>query len=260
MDRAALMEAHLQGRSTLPWQAGYVGHGQVASHVIADGLTAGLLATYDPFPSAGGRGDVAAGRAEMSRSRYDSDGDGLCDAAACRGVRVVAEFEAVGELLREGLAAIGIEAEVLPLSDDVDMAEPANRTAMQSSWYTWVYTLHGDLSDLLRGSAIPGGVNHSLVGASPEQLESWGYSVTDVPSVDGLLDSCEGESGHRRARCWAQLDQVLSEDIVPWLPIYATTSGYIVSRRVTSTRLDQSALFVFPALERTHVSDAPAPS
>jgi hypothetical protein len=199
----------------------------------------------------------------MTRSRYDTDGDGLCDAEACRGVRLVAEFEAVGELLREGLAALGIEAVVVPPSEDVDMSFPANRTAMQANWYLWAYGLHGDLDDLLRGGPAldnPLGVlNHSLVGATPEQLASWGYGVTAVPSVDGLLDRCEGESGHRRARCWALLDQVVSEEIVPWLPIYAMTAAYIVSPRVSATYLDQSAFSNFPALERTEVTDdAPA--
>jgi peptide/nickel transport system substrate-binding protein len=256
MDRAALMEAHLQGRSELPWQLGHLGQGRVAVHVMADNVSGGLLATYDPFPSPGGQGSVAAGRAEMARSRYDTDGDGLCDAAACHGVTVVAEFPAMGDILREGLAAVGIEAEVVPLSDDVDMSVPTNRTAMQSNWYNWVYGLHGDLDDLLRGGpAIEGGLNHSLVGATPQQLESWGYEVTEVPSVDGLLDRCQGESGHRRARCWAQLDQILSEEIVPWLPIYATAAAYVVSPRVRATYLDQSAFFDFPALERTEVAD-----
>ncbi len=255
MDRTALMEAHLQGRSELPQYLGFRQMGHVATHVIADSLTAGLLATYDPFPSTGHQGSVAAGRAEMARSRYDTDGDGLCDAPECQGVRVVAEFESVGGLLHEGLAAIGIEAEVVPLSDDVDMSDPANHTAMQSNWYNWSYPLDGDLNDLVSGPHIEHGVNHSLVGATPEQLEAWGYSVTEVPSVDGLLDACAGESGHRRAACWAQLDQVLSEDVVPWLPLYATAAAWIVSPRVSATNLDQSAFFSFPAIERTELAD-----
>jgi hypothetical protein len=75
----------------------------------------------------------------------------------------------------------------------------------------------------------------------------------------GLLDRCEGESGHRRARCWAQLDQTLSEKIVPWLPIYATAAAYVVSPRVSATYLDQSAFLMFPALERTEVADSAPP-
>jgi hypothetical protein len=192
----------------------------------------------------------------MARSRYDSDADGLCDAAACKGVRVVAEFPAMGEVLHDGLAALGIEADVVPLSDDVDMAVPANRTAMQASWYVWGLPLSGAIGDILRGGeTIERGFNHSLVGASPEQLASWGYVVTAVPSVDGMLDRCDGELGTRRARCWAQLDQVLSEDIVPWLPIYNTTYATVIGPRVRSATLDQSGLGLPPAWERTVVAD-----
>ena len=197
----------------------------------------------------------------MRGSRYDSDGDGLCDADVCSGVVLVADFPTAGAVVQDGLAVIGIEAQVVPVTDDVDMSLPSNRTPIQVNWYQWGYSLNGDLGELLRGGPIldveVGTFNQSLVGASPEQLAAWGYEVTDVASVDRLMDTCEQEMGHRRAACWARLDQVLSEVIVPWIPVYSLVSEWLVSPRVTSAKADQTAFVTFPALDRMVVEDAP---
>jgi ABC-type transport system substrate-binding protein len=256
MDRAALRDAHLDGRATMN---GFRGTADVAGHVFADTVTAGMLVTYAPFPSTGGRGDPEKARAEMRQSRYDSDHDGICDAAACSGVVIAAAWPSSGEVVRDGLAQLGIEAVVTEVTPESDMSFPGNRTAMQVNWYQWDYGLQGDLELLLRGGARlegPDGTqNQSLVGATPEQLNAWGFEVTKVPSVDGFLDDCEREMGHRRAACWARLDQVVSQVVVPWVPIYSHTAPWLVSPRVASTSLDQAAFFAFPALDRTVLAD-----
>jgi hypothetical protein len=178
---------------------------------------------------------------------------------------VAVDFPAMGEILRDGLAAIGIEATIVPVSEDVDMSFPATRTAMQANWYNLGYTLRGsDLNDLFRGGESLDGefvLNQSLLGATPAQLEGWGYEITDVPSVDRSIDRCNGESGHRRARCWAELDQVLSESVVPGVPLYAWTVAYIVSPRVRSLAFDPSSPITTSfALDRTELyGDAPDP-
>jgi ABC-type transport system substrate-binding protein len=259
VDRAALLTAFLDGRAAA--QGGFRLPGEVATHVFADDLTAGLLVAYEPFPSAGDRGDPAAARAEMRNSRYDTDGDGLCDALVCSNVVVTAYFPAMGELLREGLASVGIQAEVREITDEVNMSIPGNRIAMQANEYQVGYGLRGDLDPALRGgSAISDEwtFNQSLVGATPDQLAAWGYQVTEVPGVDDLLDACQQEMGNRRARCWAHLDQVVSEAIVPWIPVYSLTASWVLSPRIGSAVLDQSALFNYPALERTVITSGSA--
>ena len=38
-----------------------------------------LLADYDPYPSPNYAGDIEAAKEEMAQSKYDTDGDGVCD-------------------------------------------------------------------------------------------------------------------------------------------------------------------------------------
>jgi hypothetical protein len=177
-------------------------------------------------------------------------------------VVIAADLVAVAESLRDDLASIGISATVTEVGDGVDISLPQTHTAMQVNWWQWGYSLHGDLDDLLRGGqalATEGPVvNQSLVGATPEQLAGWGYEVTSVPAVDDILDACEQESGNRRAACWAQLDQLISEVVVPWVPLYSQTATWVFSDRVASSALDQSAMFNYPALERTVIKDDPS--
>jgi hypothetical protein len=48
---------------------------------------------------------------------------------------------------------------------------------------------------------------------------------------------------------------MVSEVVVPWVPIYVHLASWLVSPRVESTSLDQAAFFAFPALDRTVIAD-----
>jgi ABC-type transport system substrate-binding protein len=254
MDRAALRDPIRRGREA--GGAGPQRSGLVATHVFADSLTGGLLLSYDPFLSAAGRGDPARAKDQMSRSRYDHDGDGRCDDPVCTRVTLPAFDPAVGAIIRDALAPIGIQAELVGIDDSNDMRLPENHTALQANPFGWGYGLTGtELAFLVHGGpgiADPdtGTLNFSLVGASPEQLRGWGYAVTSVPSVDDVIDACDATIGHVRARCWAQLDQLLTETIVPWVPIFSVESGYVTSSRVLHVSLDQGLFGSFPALDQ----------
>lgn len=77
------------------------------THMAIDPLEGDVLAGYDPFPA-----DPALARAEMSRSDYDDDRDGRCDASACRDVLLLVDEESVGRaaatLVAEQLRWIGV--------------------------------------------------------------------------------------------------------------------------------------------------------
>ncbi|MGH2806455.1 MAG: ABC transporter substrate-binding protein, partial [Actinomycetota bacterium] len=60
--------------------------GHVARHVLPDSMIGGRLDDFHPYPSRDNAGDLVRAKAEMRRSRYDSNRDGLCDRPACRGV------------------------------------------------------------------------------------------------------------------------------------------------------------------------------
>ena len=234
-----------------PQRAGYN-----VGHVFPNGLTDGLLIGYDPFES--DSPDMARAHNEMARSRYDSDHDGLCDAAVCQNVRMPASDTQVFVAIQQALAEIGIDVQFVNPADDNDMSNPHNRTALQANTYAWGYALTGsDLVLLLRGgdtltqAGVDGfTINASLVGARAEDLAAWGYSVTDVPSVDDVIDRCEAAIGHQRAMCWSELDQLVTESIVPWIPLFTFESAYVSSARVADFSLDQSLFREFPAIDR----------
>jgi ABC-type transport system substrate-binding protein len=254
IDRAAIRDRLMEVRNETRFpQPPYA----LARHVFPDSLTGGLLVGYDPFRVANGTGDLALARVEMSRSKYDSDGDGRCDDEVCQNVPVYNNDPALGQVVAEALGQLGMTTELVAAVPESDMGFPGNHVPIQASNFFWGYQLTGsDLAGLLHGGDGMIGedgvtFNVSLVGATPDQLESWGYSVTDVPTVDDVIDRCEIESAHRRASCWAELDQIVTQNIVPWVPIFAFETWTAASPRVEHFQLDQS-LFGLPALD--HIS------
>ena len=244
----------------------------VARHVIPDGHLGNLLVDYDPYATPDARGDLSLARAAMARSRYDADGDGVCDDAACRRVLAVNAFPTpVARAVVERLAEIGIEVRFVPevpggtcfdrnvgrlhramcLGTGVigDYPEPANYVPM-----------------LFEGRRIacapplnPGTcLNFSLLGATPDQLDRWGYEIGSVPSVDDRIARCVGEpDASRRSACWAELDVYLMEEVVPWVPLMVGTQGRVVSPRV-ELPVSMDEFGRLPALDRVSVTGEPA--
>jgi hypothetical protein len=85
-----------------------------------------------------------------------------------------------------------------------------------------------------------------------QQLERWGYAAASVPSVDRNLGECEAAVGGAQFQCWAELDQLLMEQIVPCVPYAQRTDMRVVSKRVASFAIDQA--FTMPALDRFALS------
>ena len=229
--------------------------GGVASHIAPDFLENNLLLDYDPFSaSPGERLDRA--KEALAGSSYDEDGDGSCDADVCRGIRLLVRDEEpypeVARVLTEGLRQLGID--VSPVLRDSDsffeeLLDPMSRVPIAigdgwikdfpngSSWFPPLFS-----SDNL------GDPNTSLVGATPEQLAEWGYDVSQVPSADSKISECLALFGGRQFRCWAELDQLLMETVVPWIPYEFRNDARVFSAHVAEYSIDQA--FVMPALDR----------
>jgi peptide/nickel transport system substrate-binding protein len=231
---------------------------RAATHVAPDSLEGNLLLDYDPYPSEGDRGDLAAARAEMAASRYDTDGDGRCDQPACVGIRAIAigflpEFfppDAI-DLLQRDLEQLGLELEVD--TEPVQEAFPALEAQTERHGLVLNY---GWAKDFPNGSSWfsqaldgdhPNG-NPSLVGFDAEQLATWGYPVTSVPSMHAQIAECIRLVGGAQTKCWAGLDQLVMEQIVPWIPYALQNETRIVSARVASFSIDQFTLV--PSLDR----------
>jgi peptide/nickel transport system substrate-binding protein len=232
---------------------------EIIGHAALNSLENDLLLNYDPYATPGHAGDVDAARAEMALSKYDTDGDGVCDASACshlpaRGFdasvlaknpelsnEIQADFQAIG---------IGLDLRLMPPRDLFGTANnPTNRIALVLTdvWGKDYLNASTYLATLFGGAAA-GTSDFSLLGATPEQLRGWGYHVTKVPSVDDRIDSCLVQFGEAELRCWADLDQYLMENVVPIIPYFSENHVQVVPRRIIRYSFDQFGCL--PALDQ----------
>lgn len=220
----------------------------VANHAFPDLLLSNLLLRYAPYGSTGDRGDLRAAQDEMRASAYDTNGDGLCDAAACSDVPVgtVPGWESLFDLVAADLAEIGISIS----RAERDFLDPSQRVAalVGIGWGVDLPTA-SNFAGLLHSGGLPGqSQNPSLLGARPETLAAWGYEVTDVPSIDARVAACAETVGSESFQCWAEIDQLVMERVVAWAPLGFATSGWITSDRVISFSADADS--VAPALDQ----------
>jgi len=228
-------------------------YGDIATHVVPPTMYGGeeTIEGYDPYATADHAGDVARARDEMRRSRYDSDGDGLCDAGPCRGVvfvnRNLAPYPRLSPVVRDNLARIGIRVEVreLPTGPSYDAVGNVRQRvpiAINSRWAK-DYADPITFFNLFRGDGIipAGNVNHSLVGLTAAQARELGvaYPAGGVPGIDADIERCAAEAGDARTRCWVALDRRVMEDIVPWVPYLSSRSVGVVGPAVTRWDFDQ---------------------
>lgn len=239
--------------------------GKVTGHAILNSLLNNLLLNYDPYATSGSAGDLERANEEMAQSRYDRDGDGVCDDPVCRNVRaVVVALEkgvgpAEGEAFASDLEGLGITLDIKVLDFDpffTALVDPTRKVALgiNAGWLKDFPGAGSFVTPLFsrQGLGIGACCNYSLVGATPEELQEWGYKVTSVPSVEEKVSECLPLIGDEQVRCWAELDQLIMEQVVPWVPLLVENHVYIVSRRVVSTSFDQFA--TQPALDRTALS------
>ena len=257
IDRAALVEL----LSEPPYGPFGFSWGEVATHMAPDALEGRLLRTFDPYPY-----DPEAARAEMRASAYDRTGDGRCDAAVCRNVRALVMDEGVlldqARAIQEDLAEVGIELELDPVpwfeffgDEGLDpipggsIHDPSAQIPMGIA-YPWGQDYPeggGWFSPLFDRSGLEG-PNTSLLGATPGQLRGWGYGVTSVPSVDDRVQQCLARRGVARTKCWTELDQYLTTEVVSRVSYWVTEHAHVVSERVVAFSFDQLA--GLPALDR----------
>ena len=222
-------------------------NGPPAGHYFVDALLNNVLADYDPYGTPEQRGNLEAAMEEMKQSPYDTDQDGICDAPECKDVLTVAASEDPApktvEAIQESFEQIGITLEVKFLSTSPMYAkcnDPAEKIGFCPTvgWgkdYPDAYTFGPPLFGA-EGLGPNGCCNYAALGASPDQLKEWGYSVAEVPSVDADMAACQAlPAGDERVNCWADVDRKLTEEVVPWIPRRFANNIDIVSERVHYT-------------------------
>ncbi len=228
--------------------------GDIAGHFIVNSLTGDINASYDPYASPNGQGDVTKAKAEMALSKYDSNKDGVCDAPECDGVLTITDssdpYPAQNAILVDSAKQIGINLDVRSGDRYTFMydkcLDPNSHAAFCPSvgWFK-------DYPDALTfgpptlGSAAigPGGCcNYSLVGASNDLLKADGYTTTDVPTLDPVFDKCTVlPVGQERLQCWADADKALMEEVVPVIPWLFDKDVDLTGSRLLNYTYDQSA-------------------
>jgi peptide/nickel transport system substrate-binding protein len=237
--------------------------GEVATHIAPDAIEGNLLRAFDPYPY-----DPARARAEMRSSAYDRTGDGRCDVPACRDVKaLVIGFGGFGVISDQGrpirgdLDDLGIELdlEVREIGRFFrELGDPRRRIPLGigAGWVTDLPGGFGWFPPLFASSAL-GESNWSLLGAGPARLRAWGYSAATVPNVDDRIQACLTRSSAASTECWAELDQYLMTEVVPWVPYLLPAHAQVVSERVLRYSFDQ---FVgLPALDRIALAPGSAP-
>jgi ABC-type transport system substrate-binding protein len=238
--------------------------GRVATHMALDSLEQNLLVAYDPYRTPEHKGDVTRAKQEMARSKYDRNRDGICDAPACRNIigliqkgrfpGAIPTFPKAGRDVADSLSRIGLDVRVEEmfatelferLFDPKQKVHLGLAVGIGRGGGTLNPT--GFFAQVFSKDSI-GSFNHALLGATPEQLRSFGYDVSSVPAVDDRIEQCRGLTGDQHVRCWAAFDQYLMEEIVPWAPFSFETNVVIVSPRVVAFSWDQFA--AQPALDR----------
>ena len=229
--------------------------GRTATHVAPDSLLDNLLLGYDPYATPDAGGDLTSARAEMARSRYDSDRDGRCDRAACRKVRALARADTFGpdlvEVVRRSLEPLGLELDVT-IVDDCCSGEP-------ESFYGQLFDPDNRIA-----LALGSGYGKDFTAASTffaEQVRSnsggnfsrVGVGAATATSVDAKIDECSATTGLRQATCWAELDQELMEQVVPVVPWLASSAARVVSARVRNYTVD--AWTTLPAFDRIALAE-----
>jgi peptide/nickel transport system substrate-binding protein len=234
--------------------------GELAGHVFVDSLQGNLLLDYDPYATPNGRGDIEAAKDAMRASRYDADGDGVCDDASCQGVVTVVDeadpYPKQTALLQQALEPLGISLDVKTFVRTTMYAKCEDPTSQWGlcpsvAWgkdypdgYTFGPPLFG--RDAIGPDAC---CNDTMVGITPEMLDERGYDPDIfIPSAEDQLEACVAATGEERLQCWADLDTYLMEEIVPWVPYLFDNGVTVTSERIVNWSFDQFS--GLPALDR----------
>lgn len=223
--------------------------GEIAGHIMVNSLEDNLLADYDPYATPNSAGDITAAQAEMAQSKYDSNGDGTCDAPECSNILAVTDeadpYPDQAALIQQNMEPLGLTFDVKSFERTTmynKCNEPEAQVAicLAPAWgkdFPDGYTF----ADPLFGSAaiFPSCCNYQLVGASPDLLQKAGYDVTDVPSVDDQITSANQQTGDARFQAWADLDTTLMEQVVPWVPYLFDNNVDVYSQRIVNYSFDQ---------------------
>jgi ABC-type transport system substrate-binding protein len=221
--------------------------GNVAGHFVPPGMMGGLNADYNPYATPDNAGDPEAAKAEMAQSKYDDNGDGVCDAPSCNviALAVTGDKDAVKalEIMDKSFEPIGINLEIKTLNYNALVTKCstlASHTAFcQAGWgkdYPSPYTFFGPLLD-----GGENGSNYAFMGTTADALTEAGYEVpADIPTINPDITACRlVPVGPEQDQCWADLDKKVMEELVPIIPRRFPNDVDVLGERIVAYSYDQ---------------------
>jgi peptide/nickel transport system substrate-binding protein len=248
VDRAGLVRAR-----------GGTAAGVVAEHMIPPDVLGGLLKAgeFDPFLSPGHAGDVAKAKEEMKQSKYDTNKDGVCDAAVCRNVlhvtRSTPPYPDMAPIIEKNFSDIGIKLKTQQVASFYKTVQvPAQTPALGSGagWGKDFASASTYFIPLLTSGAIGDTAtqNYSYLGITKAQVSKLGFTrakgynpAGGTYPIDADVDACIETTPDKANQCWADLDKKTSTDYVPWVPYLWANNISVVSDAVTNYTYDQFA-------------------
>jgi ABC-type transport system substrate-binding protein len=191
----------------------------------------------------------------MAQSKYDADGDGVCDAPECSfdALTVTGDKDAIEalQIAQKSYEPLGINLTIKAINYNalVDKCSSleGHTPYCQAGWgkdYPSPYTFFFPLLD---GGA--NGSNYAFMGATADDLTAAGYSgfETDdaglgVPNITADIVACrEVPIGDEQNQCWADLDAKVMEEIAPVIPRRFPTDIDVLGERIINYEYDQFA-------------------
>jgi peptide/nickel transport system substrate-binding protein len=210
VDKAALLKAY-----------GGELHGAIATTVTPPAVLA-ETADYDPYPSEGGAGDVEQAKAAMQESKYDTDGDGMCDAPECSGFLLLSSnttpWTNMAPILVQSLQEIGLQPELREVKPDVVNAQATTVNKLVPMAFG-------------QGCGITDAYEAALTN----------YSDGKLPSIDEKMAECLALPAEEINACYAEMERILMEEGMPWVPIMWGKQLVFTSPSVTQYVFDQNA-------------------
>jgi peptide/nickel transport system substrate-binding protein len=225
--------------------------GSVANHIVPDSIFNNQLADYKPYGTPGDHGSLSKAQAALKGSKYDTKGNGMCTASACKNILLVADTRQVDTkmlpVLQANAKKIGVTFKVRTVKGAYPTLQtPKNNVAISerpgwgkdyASASTFFIPLMASYDIIANGNP-----NYSLVGLTPAIAKKVGAkgSIDNVPSIDPLITACQSLTvPQQNLSCWETLDKKLMTDIVPWIPYLWSSVTRITSTNVTQYNVDQ---------------------
>jgi peptide/nickel transport system substrate-binding protein len=183
-----------------------------ATHVVPPSMAGALPGSFDPYATPNHTGSLQKAKAEMKRSKYDKNHDGVCDAGACKNLYEVAitgaPYPQMLESLNHDLGSIGLTFRSQSVDRGTAFASlystPSKGVAFGAT-YIW-------------GKDYPSALTFIDPLFNGKNIKSQGnVNVAQIndPTLNAKIAHCKTLSQQQQGSCWADADKYLTTNLAP---------------------------------------------